>query len=247
MGYTSDVGVNRWTILPCIARAPKRHPGVLGALGVCVSSNVAHESTIGSRHMSDCLRPAVFLDRDGSLIEEVSYLARPEQVRLLPGVADALRELRAAGLACVVVTNQSAVGRGMMTEAELEGVHAEFRRQLAGAGAMVDAIYHCPLAPRGSDKTVIEHPDRKPGPGMLLRAARDLGLDVARSWIVGDGVCDLLAGRNAGCRASLLVRTGHDLTPALAHLGPDDEVVDNFPAAARLILQALADSADSAA
>ena len=87
-------------------------------------------------------------------------------------------------------------------------------RQLAAEGATLDAIYYCPEAPAGDDRTVIEHGDRKPGPGMLLRAAEDLGLDLGASWMVGDMISDVLAGINAGCRGSILVRTGKGLTEA---------------------------------
>jgi D-glycero-D-manno-heptose 1,7-bisphosphate phosphatase len=156
-------------------------------------------------------RPAVFLDRDGTLIEEKSYLTRPDQVRLLPGVGVALQRLRAAGFVCVVVTNQSAVGRGLMTEDDLVRVHDEMSRQLLAAGARVDAIYHCPLVPTTSDRSIIEHPERKPGPGMLQRAARELHLDLPASWMIGDQLSDHCAGRNAGCRGTILVRTGHPL------------------------------------
>ena len=100
-------------------------------------------------------RPAVFLDRDGTLNVDVAYVTAPAAMRLLPGVGAALQLLRSAGFACVVVTNQSAIGRGMMTEADLERVHEEMNRQLAAAGAFLDGIYHCPAV---SD----DHPDRKP-------------------------------------------------------------------------------------
>jgi histidinol-phosphate phosphatase family protein len=156
------------------------------------------------------LRPAAFLDRDGTLIEDAHHLTRPEQVRLLPGAAAAVRRLRAAGFACVLVTNQSVVGRGMLTEEGLWDVHDELNRQLALEGAALDATYYCPLAPAGPDRSRVEHPDRKPGSGMLLRAAADLGLDLGASWMVGDMPSDTLAGRNAGCRGSILVRTGRD-------------------------------------
>lgn len=117
-------------------------------------------------------RPAVFLDRDGTLIEHVHYLCDPALVRLLPGVAEALKWLRRAGFALVLVTNQSAIGRGMLTEDRLEEIHTEMRRQLAACGATVDGIYHCPVAPGTDDRSVVEHPDRKPGPGMLLHSGR---------------------------------------------------------------------------
>ena len=182
------------------------------------------------------LRPAVFLDRDGTLIVDVPYLADPAQVRLIPGAATAVQRLRQAGFACVVVTNQSAVGRGYITLEQMHLVQDEVARQFAAAGAPLDGAYWCTHAPQVQDKVVIEHVDRKPGPGMLLRAARELNLDLARSWIVGDQVSDMLAGRNAGCRGGVLVRSGHDVTAALALLGADWPVADDVLAATELIL-----------
>lgn len=157
-------------------------------------------------------RRGVFLDRDGTLIEHVHYLDDPSRVRLSPGAADALKRLRRSGFARVVVSNQSAVGRGKLTLARLGEIHAEFERQLACEGASVDAIYYCPDAPMGDDRTVIENPNRKPGPGMLKQGADELGLDLARSWMIGDLISDVLAGLNAGCR-SILLQTGQ-ATPA---------------------------------
>jgi D-glycero-D-manno-heptose 1,7-bisphosphate phosphatase len=152
-------------------------------------------------------RPAVFLDREGTLIEHVHYLSDPALVRLLPGSSDALKRLRRAGFARVLVTNQSAIGRGTLTEDRLDQIHTELNRQLATAGTSIDGIYHCPDAPRGDDPTIVETLDRKPGPGMLLRAAADLKLDLSASWMVGDLISDVLAGLNAGCR-SILVESG---------------------------------------
>ncbi len=181
-------------------------------------------------------KPAVFLDRDGTLIEERCYPARTEQVKLLPGAAAALEKLRHAGFVCVVVTNQAGVGRGLLTEDQLATVNAEMHRQLAEAGTRVDGLYCCTFAPLGNDKTVVEHPDRKPGPGMLLRTAAELDLELAQSWIVGDSVSDILAGRNAGCLGEILVRSGHDLSEAMAHLGNDVVVLDDLAAAAEHII-----------
>jgi histidinol-phosphate phosphatase family protein len=155
-------------------------------------------------------RPAVFLDRDGTLIEHVPYLADPALVRLLPGAAEALKRLRRAGFALILVTNQSAIGRGMLTLDRLGEIHGELLRQLAANGATIDRIYYCPDAPVGDDRTVVEKSDRKPGPGMLLRAARDLDLELSASWMVGDLISDVLAGQNAGCR-SILVQSGQTL------------------------------------
>ena len=131
----------------------------------------------------------------------------PADVRLLPGAAEALAQLRRAGFLCVLITNQSAIGRGMISESRLHEIHAEMNRQLAEQGAALDGIYYCPDVPSGDDRTVVENPNRKPGPGMLLQAASDLGLDLAESWMVGDLISDVLAGLNAGCR-SILVSSG---------------------------------------
>ena len=182
-------------------------------------------------------RPAVFLDRDGTLIEDVPYLGDPALVRLLPGSAEALQLLRQAGFACVVVSNQSAVARGMITLDQLHAVQSEMNRQLSAKGAALDGIYWCTHAPQAPDKMLIEHVDRKPGPGMLLRAARDLSLDLAQSWIIGDQLSDMLAGRNAGCQGGILVRSGQDVTAALAVLGNDWPVADDLKAAAAMIVR----------
>jgi len=179
-------------------------------------------------------RPAVFLDRDGTIIEHVHYLADPRDVRLISGAAGAIRRLREGGFACVVVTNQSAIGRGMISEARLGEIHDEMVRQLAGEDTEVDAIEFCPLAPTVDDPTVIEHTDRKPGPGMLFRAVRALGLDLDASWMVGDLISDVLAGLNAGCRGSVLLRSG--TSGVSLPSSTEYHVADDLAAAADLIL-----------
>jgi D-glycero-D-manno-heptose 1,7-bisphosphate phosphatase len=178
--------------------------------------------------MSQYRRPAVFLDRDGTLNEERGYITHPDHLRLLPGVAEAVRLLRDAGFACVVVTNQSAIGRGLMSEADLHLIHERLHQQLHAEAAKLDGLYFCPALSG-------DHPERKPAPGMLLRAARDLELDLTRSWMVGDTASDMLAGQNAGCRC-ILVRSGHDVGAALTHLTSGDAVANDLPEAARLIL-----------
>ena len=125
-------------------------------------------------------------------------LRDPALVKLLPGAAEALVRFRRAGYARVLVTNQSAVGRGMLTEERLEEIHVEMNRQLAACGATLDAIYHCPDVPASDDRTRVENSDRKPGPGMLVRAAADLDLDLGASWMVGDLISDVLAGPERG-------------------------------------------------
>ena len=151
------------------------------------------------RAMPASLTPAVFLDRDGTLMDDPGYVGDPALVRLLPGVQEALARLKARGFATVIVTNQSGIGRGYFTEEDFARVN---ERLLALLGAdLIDATYFC-----------ADHPDtatarRKPEPGMLLEAARDLSLDLARSWMIGDRAGDIEAGRRAGVR-SILVRTG---------------------------------------
>lgn len=181
------------------------------------------------------MRPGVFLDRDGTIIRNVHHLACPSGVELLAGAAEALRLLRGAGFACVLVSNQSAVGRGLLSPAGLESIHQELCRQLERNDACLDGWYFCPEVPRSDDRLVIEHVDRKPGPGMLLRAAADLGLDLKRSWMIGDMISDIAAGRNAGCKGSILVRTGEGARASgAADLA--SHVADNVLDAARWIL-----------
>ncbi|MEJ6396216.1 HAD family hydrolase [Gymnodinialimonas sp. 2305UL16-5] len=152
---------------------------------------------------------AAFLDRDGTIIELVHHLAEPDKVALIPGAGEAIAQLNRAGVPVIIVTNQSVIGRGKLTEAGLAEIHAEMARQLAAHDARIDEIYHCPLAPTVKDPRVIEHPDRKPGPGMLTRAAEEHRLDLTRSVMVGDTISDMLAGRNAGVAATILVETGY--------------------------------------
>ncbi|MGE3638852.1 MAG: HAD-IIIA family hydrolase [Pirellulales bacterium] len=153
---------------------------------------------------------AVFLDRDGTIIEHVHHLTDPTKVRLLPGAADAIRRLQQNGYKCVVVTNQSVVGRGMLSMAGLHRIHDEMARQLAQSGIKLDGIYLCTLAPKESDPTIVEHPDRKPGPGMIFQAAEELSLNLSESWMVGDSISDVLAGHNAGCRGSIKLISSAD-------------------------------------
>lgn len=186
--------------------------------------------------MTRKLRPCVYLDRDGTVIKHVHYIGDPNKVELLPEVVPALRRLQAAGFALVIITNQSAIGRGVITVDQYEAVNAEMVRQLAVEGVTLDAVYYCPEAPTGDDRSVVTHSDRKPGPGMLLRGARDLGLDLSTSWMIGDMISDALAGINAGCRGTFLVATGKELLEEEARIVPDLVVVPHLSAAADVIL-----------
>lgn len=152
-------------------------------------------------------RPAVFLDRDGTLTEYRGFITEPSQLRVVDGACETLNSFRTAGFAVVLVTNQSAIGRGMIDDDQLHGIHSELVSQLTSGNAYLDAIYYCPEAPVHSDETVIESLDRKPGPGMLLQAAEDLKLDLPRSWMIGDRTSDILAGHNAGCRGNILIKS----------------------------------------
>jgi D-glycero-D-manno-heptose 1,7-bisphosphate phosphatase len=155
------------------------------------------------------LRPAIFLDRDGTLNEEVDYLSDPDQLVLVPGAAAAVARLNVLGIPVVVVTNQSGIGRGKYGWGDFAAVMDRMGVLLALEQARIDAVYASPHHEKGvGEYAVANHPDRKPNPGMLLRAAEEHGLDLARSWMVGDKAIDLEAGRRAGCRVAL-VRTGY--------------------------------------
>ncbi|MFB3882146.1 MAG: D-glycero-beta-D-manno-heptose 1,7-bisphosphate 7-phosphatase [Armatimonadota bacterium] len=183
-------------------------------------------------------RVAVFLDRDGTIIEEVNYLRSPDQLRLLPGSAAAIGRLNEAGLAVVVVTNQSGIARGMLTEADLALTNAALAQLLAQAGAHLDAIYFCPHHPEVGPAQYRRRCEcRKPAPGMLLRAARELGLDLGRSFVVGDSTRDLLAGRAAGTH-TVLVRTGYGRRTEASHAAQSaaDHIADDLAAAVEWIL-----------
>lgn len=172
-------------------------------------------------------RRAAFLDRDGTLIDNVPYCSRVEDVHVIPGAAQAIRLLRAAGLRAVLITNQSAVARGYLTLETLSAIHRHLCALLDEDGAHLDAIYYCP-----------HHPDdhctcRKPQPGMLFQAAHDLNLDLSASYMVGDAESDMAAARAANCRAVLVSST---------QSGPDagareaDHVARDIGAAAHWII-----------
>lgn len=152
---------------------------------------------------------AVFLDRDDTLIEDPGYISRPEQVKLLPGTSQSLITLRELGFKLVVVSNQSGVARGLVTEKTLDSIHQRLCDLLAKDGAQVDRIYYCPFHPDGVIPEYKKESDlRKPNPGMLLNAAQELDIDLAQSWMVGNSYSDTTAGKRAGCRTILLGPAG---------------------------------------
>lgn len=186
------------------------------------------------------MRPAVFLDRDGTLHRELEgALSRPDQLELFEGAAQGAARLSRAGYQLVVVTNQSAVARGLCTLDQVRGVHAELARRMAAAGASLAGVYVCPHHPEeGAPPYRRACTCRKPEPGLLRRAARELELDLSRSWVVGDALRDLRAGLSVGARA-VLVETGKGAREALALgelEGPPPERARDLAAAAERIL-----------
>ena len=182
------------------------------------------------------MEPAVFLDRDNTLIANGGDLGDAESVRLLDGAAEALSELREAGYRLVVVTNQGGVARGKFTEADVDAVHQRIAQLLDDEihqPGLIERFYYCPYHPQG---TVAEyrrdHPWRKPNPGMILQASRDMELDLEHSWVIGDQDRDIAAGRAAGCR-TLLICPNRDA----AHESNAAGAVDSLAGAVKVILR----------
>lgn len=173
-------------------------------------------------------RRFVLLDRDGTINEEVGYVLAPHELRLIPGAADAIRGMRDLGLGVVVVTNQSPVGRGWITEAELGAIHDRLRELLREAHADLDGIEHCPHAPTDGCTC------RKPAVGLVERAAERFGFDPAACFVVGDHAGDMAMGRAVGARTIFLL-TGHGSEELPAAEPFADHVVADLPAAAEVI------------
>jgi D-glycero-D-manno-heptose 1,7-bisphosphate phosphatase len=173
-------------------------------------------------------RRFVLLDRDGTINEEVGYVLRPDELHLIPGAAEALRELQALGVGLAVLTNQSPIGRGMMTPAELDEIHDRLRDLLADGGVTLDRIEVCPHRPDEGCAC------RKPGTLMVERAAAALGFDPAASWMIGDHARDMRLGRAVGAR-TYLVLTGHGAEEIENARADADHIVNDLVAAAALI------------
>lgn len=185
-------------------------------------------------------QPAAFLDRDGTLVREVSQhgLSSPDQLELLPGAAAAVHELNHLGFRVVVITNQPVIAKGMCREADLQVTHNKLETLLGREHAFLDRIYYCPHHPEAGFAG--ERPElkiacacRKPQPGMIQQAARELNLDLSASWLIGDTTTDMETARNAGLK-SILVRTGHAGGDGKYPARPDFTVAD-LPAAAQLM------------
>jgi D-glycero-D-manno-heptose 1,7-bisphosphate phosphatase len=150
---------------------------------------------------------ALFLDRDGTIVENIAYLSDPEAVSVIPGAVETISAFRAAGFAIIIVTNQSGVARGLISREQYRAVDASVLEQL-GAG-LVDATYACPFHPDGAGRYAGNHPWRKPKGGMIEAAAMDLRLNLAGSVMVGDSLTDILAAADAGVGVAVHVLTGH--------------------------------------
>ena len=173
---------------------------------------------------------AVFLDRDGTLIEDKDYLHRPEEVVIFPGVGPALRRLQDAGFKLFIVTNQSGVGRGMFPLAEVHKVHEHLCRELAKDGVYIEKIYIAPEAPDTPSR------GRKPSPQFLFDARDEFGIGLPQSYMVGDKRIDLECGWNAGVKQSILVRTGYGAEVEDEAGLKDTVIVDDLPGATDWIL-----------
>tara|TARA_R110002012_G_scaffold302549_2_gene503598 strand:- start:82891 stop:83439 length:549 start_codon:yes stop_codon:yes gene_type:complete len=161
---------------------------------------VTTRSTSATGYQTGSGVPAVFLDRDGVLIEDTGYPHLEAHLTLIPGAAEAVRRLNALGYLVVVVTNQSGVARGMFSEETMHAFNALIVRRLASKGARIGAVYACPFHKEARDERYFhpDHPDRKPNPGMILKAIEAHGIDPARSFLIGDRPSDLEAARRAG-------------------------------------------------
>lgn len=180
-------------------------------------------------------KAAVFIDRDGTLNEEVDYLHRPEEAVLTRDAGRAVSALNARGIPVLIVTNQAGIGKGKFGWEDYESVMQRLGELLSAHGAHIDEAYVCPFHPQAEEEYRHEdHPERKPNPGMILKAAEEHGIDLSQSWMIGDKDIDLEAGRNAGCRVAL-VRTGYGakVNPALADMVAEDlaEAIDRILAA----------------
>jgi D-glycero-D-manno-heptose 1,7-bisphosphate phosphatase len=179
---------------------------------------------------------AVFVDRDGTLNDDPGYVNHPDQLKLLEGVPESLKALQELGYKVIVATNQSGVARGMITEEMLDRIHERLQELLSESGVSLDGIYCCPFHPEGVIPRFTKESDwRKPQPGMLLAAAREMELDLRKSWMVGDSERDMQAGRAAGCRTILIRPAESDRGEAAT--GEPDHVAAHIREAVDIIKQ----------
>jgi len=173
------------------------------------------------------INKAIFFDRDDTLIEDPGYINDPGQVKLLEGVAEALIELKAMGYKLIVVSNQSGVARGIVTEKVLVEIHERLRYLLAERGTYLDKIYYCPYHPEGTVSKYSKESDmRKPNAGMFFAAAKELDIDLGQSWMIGNSSRDIEAGLKAGCKTILTEQSSQDKTLEVCEPEPDYRAVN---------------------
>jgi D,D-heptose 1,7-bisphosphate phosphatase len=183
------------------------------------------------------MNKAVFIDKDGTLIHDVPYNARPELVVLKDGTVEGLQKLQRAGYMLVVITNQSGIAYGYFNEEDFEGVKNKLSEILNTSGVTLDGIFYCPHHPRGViDRYSVPCDCRKPGPGMIVQAATRLNIDLSRSWMIGDILNDVEAGNQAGCR-TVLLNNGNETEWIMADNRKPTVMAGDLDEAASLILQ----------
>lgn len=195
------------SLVPPVSPGVKHHDSIVDALA---DRRTTEDKTPTQLEM----HPALFLDRDGTLVHPGHYPSRPEDLRLYEGIGPELRALQEAGFLLVIITNQAGIARGYFTEADLYRMHVHLTNELDLLGVRLDGIYYCPHHIDGViPELAIRCDCRKPKPGMLLQAAADLNIDLQRSWFVGDILDDVEAGNRAGCR-TILVDLGTEQSPS---------------------------------
>lgn len=186
------------------------------------------------------MKKAFFLDRDGVIIEEENYLSDPAKARLCSGCGEALKLIRKAGYAIVAVSNQSGIARGYFNMGDLKAVEDRINALLAECGASVDAWYYCPHlpSPKGKiDGFAIECDCRKPAPGLILKAAKELSIDISKSFLIGDKISDIESAKKAGCLNSAMVLTGHGAEQETdSHILKNTVIADNILDAVKKLL-----------
>lgn len=175
---------------------------------------------------------AVFLDRDGTICEDFNYLSRPKDLRIFPFAAKAIQLLNEAGFLVIIITNQSGIGRGYFTEETLNEINESMMKQLTSKNARIDALYFCPHLPENACKC------RKPGTEMIENAAKEFGIDLEGSWMIGDKSVDIETGQNIGVK-SAIVMTGYGKTELENCVTKPDLVSENLLSAALAILRTL--------
>ena len=179
---------------------------------------------------------AVFLDRDGTIIEDAGYINSPDQIKFIPGSIEAIKKLNQAGYKVVIISNQAGVARGLLTEDMLQTIDKVIHRQILNGGGHIDASYYCPHHPEHGVypyKQVCEC--RKPHPGLIKRAVREKNIELTGSFMVGDKSSDVETGRNVGIK-TVFVRTGHGRNEEKNLKGKPDHIANNLPEAVRWIL-----------